>query len=205
MRFLSYEFDEPDDNWYQSNNFVVYPIHYQPEASTAVGSPFYENQIDLIRNIAFSLDSNQYLVVKEHVSNYGYYPHKIYNEIKSLPGVKLIGPSLNIKNILKHCYGVITLTSTVGYEALLLGKPVLVFGDIFYAGHPLCLKVNSIYDISSSFEKLAKVQKESGYDNVAFVLSYKSYTMPGRVIYGADCLNICESSLEYLNGIESSN
>jgi hypothetical protein len=205
MKFLSYNFDRLDNEWLRKSTFYIFPIHFQPEASTSVGSPFFENQLELVRNIAFSLGENEFLIVKEHVSNYGYFNSSVYDEIKSLPGVKLIGPKHNIKDFIKLSQGVIALTSTVGFEALLLDKPVLVFGDVFYNKHPLCRKINSIFEIKKAFSELNERVILGNYNNQLFLLAYKSFTVSGRVIYGEDCLNICNSSLEYLSNLNNGN
>ena len=91
------------------------------------------------------------------------------------------------------------------FEALLLNKPVLVFGDVFYNKHPLCRKINSIFEIKKAFIELNKVAILGDYSNELFLLAYKSFTIPGRVIYGADCLNMCDSSLEYLSNLNDRN
>jgi len=201
MKSALYNFDSIDNDWMGRSIFYVFPIHYQPEGSTSVGSPFFEDQLMLIRNIAFSLDKDEYLVVKEHVSNYGYFAATIYEEIKSLPGVKLIGPEHNIKNIVMKSKGVITLTSTVGFEAVLLEKPVIVFGDVFYNKHPLCRKINSVFEIGDAFSEIEKVIRSGEVDNRLYLLAYKSFTSSGRVIYGADCLNMSASTLNYLKDL----
>ena len=50
--------------------------------------------------------------------------------------------------------GVITLTGSVGYEAWLLGKPVMVFGNVFYDsfnGVFICKNFDTIYDTLNIF------------------------------------------------------
>jgi hypothetical protein len=49
--------------------YVLYPIHFQPEASTLVQAPYYLDQAALIEDISKSLPVGYQLHVKEHVSN----------------------------------------------------------------------------------------------------------------------------------------
>nr|WP_245217460.1 hypothetical protein [Rheinheimera maricola] len=51
-----------------------------------------------------------------------------------LAGVQLISERLHVVALLEHASAVLTVTSQVGFEALLWQKPVYVFGMPFYAG-----------------------------------------------------------------------
>src|SRR5690606_12929500 len=51
--------------------YVLFPIHFQPEASTLVRGPYYLDQASLIEDIAKSLPVGYRLYVKEHMANRG--------------------------------------------------------------------------------------------------------------------------------------
>lgn len=175
------------------SKYYVYPIHYQPEASTVVGSPFYTDQLNIITNLAFSLPSGVKLVVKEHLSNVGLPTIEFYKVIKSLPNVVLVWHEENIKNLIKKSLGVITLTGTAGFEALLLDKPVYYFGDVFYTYHPNAMRIS---DWKMCKEQLSNPRMNCDYDNAAFLVAYRRYTIEGKLDFMKNDFGIAQSLLE---------
>ena len=170
-----------EDSWLKSHKYFVYPIHYQPEASTVMGGPFYADQLNTLTNLAFALPCDSVLVVKEHISNVGFPRVEFYKKIKSLPHVKMVSHKMNIKNLIRYSQGLITLTSTAGYEALLLDKPVFLFGDVFYEFHPLCIKLDGWNDVEKSLREWPVKAASHKYDNMAFLVAYRRYTREGKL------------------------
>ncbi|QNO13413.1 hypothetical protein HYG86_00810 [Alkalicella caledoniensis] len=143
-----------DYNASEKDNFFIYPMHFQPESSTSVNAIFYDNQYEAIKNISFSLPIGTYLYVKDHPNGIGFLQMNFYKKIKKLPNVKYINPQEDTKKLIIHSKGVITLTSTMGYEALLLEKPVITLGKVFYNYHPYCYNISSYNDIFSTVQKV---------------------------------------------------
>jgi hypothetical protein len=162
----------------QAEDYFVFPIHYQPEASTVIGSPFYSDQENVITNLAFSLPPGVKLIVKEHVSNVGFMRKQFYRRLSALPNVVLAHQEVNIKELIRGSRGVVTLTSTAGFEALLLDKPVFYFGDVFYTFHPLAVRLG---DWASATQLLRDERARLSYDNRAFIVAYRRYTAEGRL------------------------
>lgn len=112
--------------------YVLYPIHFQPEASTLVQAPYYLDQASLIEDISKSLPVGYQLYVKEHVSNRGRRPLAFYKRLRDTFGVRLLGPDEDTWTLIRDAAAVAVITGTVGWEGLLFGKPVVTFGDVFY-------------------------------------------------------------------------
>jgi hypothetical protein len=112
--------------------YVLYPIHFQPEASTLVQAPYYLDQAALIEDISKSLPVGYQLYVKEHVSNRGRRPLAFYKRLRETFGVRLLGPDEDTWTLIRGAAAVAVITGTVGWEGLLFGKPVVTFGDVFY-------------------------------------------------------------------------
>ncbi len=141
--------------------YFLYPIHMQPEASTLVLAKYYVDQLATIVNISKTLPLGVYLYVKEHKSALGERFLSFYNQLKKYPNIKLIPHDENTFNLIKHSKGVITLSSTVGWEALFYKKPVLVLGDVFYNGTGLTKKILSFDELSKEVNLVIK--KENQY------------------------------------------
>lgn len=152
--------------------FYLYPLHYHPEASTSLLAREYESEYEVIRNIAFSLPYGTKLYVKDHMSAAGYLDVAFYNKLQQLPNVRIISPNAPTKLMIKQSIGIITLTSTVGYEALLLNKPVITLGNVFYEFHKNCLKCNALSDIPSLLKTLQQEFILPSNYNQNFVLAY---------------------------------
>lgn len=162
--------------------YVLYPLHYHPEASTSVLSPFYIDELNVIRNIAFSLPEGVRLFVKDHVSAYAHPPIAFYETIKRLPNVVLLSPFEPIKELIRKSLAVITLTSTAGYEALVLRKRVFLFGNVFYQFHPDVVRVSGFGELHKLFlTHLFQKTLSTPDDVLSFVASYFLTTYPGTL------------------------
>ena len=166
-----------------SQPFYLYPLHYHPESSTSILAKFYD-EYNLIRNLAFSLPHGTFLVVKDHISATGYEGVEFYKKILKLPNVKLANPKLNSKELINKSLGVFTLTSTVGYEAVLMNKPVAVFGDVFYMRHPLVHQCKGYGDIVNAVKHIDDNQSANYNEyNIRFVGAYDSLCFPLTINY----------------------
>ena len=171
------------DNVDISKPYYLFPLHLQPEASTLMMAPNYVNQIATIENIAKTLPGGHYLYVKEHTSSYGIHNNEFYSKIKSISNVKLISPFFNTRQLINNCIAPIVLTSTVGWEALLLGKPVVVLGEVFYNSSGLTYHVKKIDDLSEVLSKqiiLYKLNKDKLFKFISAInmTSYKGNFSP---------------------------
>jgi len=120
--------EEPDYN----EKYVYYAPHYEPEISTMLMGPFYLNQPALIENIAKSLPVTYRLYVKEHPMMLGFRPSSYYERLREMPNVKLIHPAVSSYELIKNSQLVMVITGTPGWEAVLLGKPVITFGRVYF-------------------------------------------------------------------------
>lgn len=164
--------------------FFFFPLHFQPEASTLVQATYYSDQLNTIRNTAFSLPFPYKLFVKEHSVAVGTRPSSFYKNLNKIPNVVLVSSDENTEELIRESAGVITLTSTVGLEAALSGKPVYVLGDVFYDYHPYCQKAVNFNDLrerimNDLFEK--KYMPSLDEINARFIISYFRNTIEGSM------------------------
>jgi len=172
-------FTEPDYN----EKFLIYPLHFHPEASTLINAWPYIDELPMIKNIAFSLPDGYKLYVKTHPNGFGYEGIQFYKKVKAIPRIKLIHYFINSKELIAKSCGVITLTSTMGFEALMLKKPVFIFGNIFYQVHPYCNKIENIYLLPKILsEGLSKEYNQQLFEkyNLSFLKVYYDCTFSGK-------------------------
>lgn len=121
-------YDEFDPN----EDFAFFPLHYEPEIALLLQAPWHINQLNLISQIARSLPVHYKLYVKEHPAMVEFRPRSFYKALKKNPNVKIINPAISSFDITPHARLVTAITGTVGWEAALLKKPVIMFGNQFY-------------------------------------------------------------------------
>jgi hypothetical protein len=112
--------------------FCFYAMHTQPESSIDVVGSYFSDQVGLINWIARSLPASHELYVKVHPTDMDGKGPDYYRRITQIPGVRLISHSIDARELLRRCSLVFTLSGTIGYEAGLMGKPVITFARNFF-------------------------------------------------------------------------
>lgn len=139
-----------------TENYAYFALHTEPEALFPFSAPFYIDQQWVIKQVARSLPLHYKLYVKDHPLMYGFRTRDYYKEIKKIPNVKLIDPSVDSMQLSQNSKIVINITGTAGWEALLLKKPVIIFGEVFYSmlsSVKKCSDINQLpYLIQSQLE-----------------------------------------------------
>ena len=103
--------------------------------------------MNLVRTLAAYLPTGCRLLVKDHMSMMGRRPYAFYKELESFYNVQVVSPSVSTFELLNKCRAVATNTGTPGWEGFVMGKPVLVFGDVFYRYFPNVLGLEFSQDM----------------------------------------------------------
>lgn len=127
--------------------YVYYPMHYEPELATLLLSPFYYDQLQLVRFIARSLPIHMKLYVKEHPAMVSKRARSFYTSLRQIPNVVLVDHRASSFELTKNAALVTTISGTAGWEGSLLGKPVLTFGDVFYNALSGVTRVHDIEEL----------------------------------------------------------
>lgn len=114
------------------DDYAFFPLHMEPESSLLYMAPFKINQIEAIRQIARSLPVGYKVYVKEHPLMVKYRPRAYYKELKKIPNVKLIDPTIIGFELIKNAKIITVISGSAGWEATLLKKPVITFGKTYY-------------------------------------------------------------------------
>ena len=138
------KFEDPKDE-----DYVYFPMHLQPEMTTMVMAPMYLDQFTLIENIAKSLPISIKLYVKEHPYSVltGKNDPESYERLEKIPNLRFIRPDIPSKDLVEKSKGVLVITGTAGLEALMLKKPVITFGNVFFNKLKMVKKLKNINDL----------------------------------------------------------
>lgn len=113
--------------------YILFPLHLNPEASTMIFAPNFVNQLAVVEALAKNIPMTHKLYVKEHPTMLGRRPRGFYEEINRFPNVRLISAGEDNFRLIRHADLVAVITGTAGWEAIVMGRPVITFGDCFYA------------------------------------------------------------------------
>lgn len=129
--------------------FIYFPMNVEEELSILHYSPFYTNQIEVIRHIAKSIPVDYKLYVKDHIFSEfrGWHDIREYQEIMDIPNVILIHPSYSSSKLIKHSKLVITIRGTASFDAAFENKPSIVFSKTPFSILPSVYTVNSLNEL----------------------------------------------------------
>ncbi|OGF62477.1 hypothetical protein A2926_01985 [Candidatus Giovannonibacteria bacterium RIFCSPLOWO2_01_FULL_44_40] len=161
-------YDDLYDKIDAKENFAFFPMHSEPDVSILLQSPFMDNQIYLADKIARSLPAGFKLYVKDHPTMANYRPRSYYKELKKIPNVKFINPRVTSFELSKMSKIVITIISTAAWEAMLLKKPVITCGDVFYNKLSFVKNCRALEDLPN----LVKTQLENFNYSEAELLNF---------------------------------
>ena len=183
----------------KGEKFVFYALHFEPEAVTQVRNVL-ESQLTIIKMLSETLPEGWKLYVKEHPAQFklntdvGYYfmlqtprfkTKKFYDKIASLKNVVIIEANTSSSLLIEEAQAVSSIVGTVFFEAVLLGKPMIVFSDL----QPV-VKMKDVFSIHSYNEcKLAMGKIANGFQpdysdagNVVRNYIFKEEHMPENIV-----------------------
>ena len=163
----------------RKNDFITFFLHYQPEMTTLPDGGIFVDQFEVLKLMSKICENlNLKLVVREHPAtqknfNWNWRNKSFVDKIQNLGSHILIDDFRESSNdILTHSKAVGTITGTVINESLLIGVPVIAFGD-----HP-CKEYNgySIVQFEGNFNSmLKKINKALFMDKKEIVEEVKAY------------------------------
>lgn len=166
--------------------FILYPLHFEPEAATHVLGPTVRNQVANVQRISALLPEGVRLLVKEHPMSLGRRPAGYYRALQGPANVTVLDPSVDSFDAVARAVGVITVSGTMGWEAYLMGTHVAVLGEVFYRHAPGVASANSDADLRCAIDSwMAGVPAPRRGDKsawAAFVNGYRSVSKPGQFL-----------------------
>ncbi len=168
--------DIPDDV-----EVIFYPLHQEPEATLNYMSEYYANQVSTIENILKCLTPRQVLVVKEHPVDKGALLRPKFHAVrKAASGLYYLPAEVHGRQVLRRATRVVTLTSTVGWEAAAIGRTVYVLGQIFYDHFKGVHRMSGFEALKAALRQPAPGSPASAEELEAFVARMVMASYPGN-------------------------
>jgi hypothetical protein len=142
------DYDEFDPD----QSYVHFPLHAQPERSLMIWTRYYQDFPAVVKNIAQSLPVGMELYVNDHPIMGGVRSSSFYDDLRRFPNVRVISPEVPTSRISTNADSVLTISSTVGLEALVNGVPVVALGEPCYNILDTVQSINSYDEIPEAIQ-----------------------------------------------------
>ncbi len=161
-------------------DYAFFPLHTEPEVTLSVYSKAHLNQIETIRSISHNLPIGMKLVVKEHPWAIGKRNLSFYKKIISIPNVILADPVLSSRDLIKEASLITVIASSIGFEGLILEKPIAVFGNAPFSFLSDTM-IREVKDLSQSSKIINELINDYEYDErdiLAYIAAAISESTP---------------------------
>ncbi len=156
------------ENPVEGERYVYMPLHLIPESSVFVKASFYVDELNLMEQVSKSLPAGWKLYVKEHQAMLGERDLSFYKKASEIANVRVV--QLNYykdpKPWITKSEGVVTITGTAAYEAALMGKKSIVFGDVPFSMIDGITRIRSFEDLPRAIRAFGEI------DNIHSAASY---------------------------------
>ncbi len=121
-----------DDKVLREIRYLLISLHKDPEQALNFQAPFWSSQYNTVSLLTSVLPAGYRLLVREHRNNAGRRPTAYYKDISRLPNVTLIDGFDDQFRYIANADLVVTDNGSTGWEALMLGRPVVTLAESFY-------------------------------------------------------------------------
>ena len=172
-------YDTPPQTHSQDN--VVYPLQYEPEASLLYFAPHIVNQVSFVETMLRALPHGKLLWVKEHPNQFGALGETGWRTLKSrYDNLRFVHGRQNGRDLIKKSGLVVTITSTMGLDGLLLGRNVLVAGNVFYSSFTGAIRTPSYPELSAELNRTSNyAQTDHLAANIEELVEFGRHAYPG--------------------------
>jgi hypothetical protein len=143
--------------------YIYFPLHYQPENTSNPLGEVFDDQFLIIDMLSKYAPDGWKIYIKEHPSQWHpklhgecYRSPDFYDRLVEMPNVQLVPISTPNFELIDHARAVVTITGTAGWEAVVRGKPALIFGHAWYK---FCEGVFYVPSVEKCKEALMKIKK----------------------------------------------
>jgi capsule polysaccharide modification protein KpsS len=129
--------------------YFYYPFNVDAESELYIRNYEYIDQAGVIEKLSAHLPAGYKLYVKTHPGVEGHLSINAYRRLSRLPNVVVLHAKVNSFDVVKSSQGVIIVSSTVGVESYIMGKPTCVIGHwpyVVYGNFPATKNLSEVFD-----------------------------------------------------------
>lgn len=165
----------------EGEDYVYMPLHLIPESSVFVKASYFVDELNLIEQVSKALPIGWKLYVKEHQAMLGERGFEFYKKVKEIHNVRLVQINYykDPKPWIVNAKGVITITGTAAYEAALLGKRSIIFGDVPFALIDGITRIRSFEELHDAILSFGPV--DSLHSSACYIEAVKRAGSPVKI------------------------
>ncbi len=156
-----------------TTDYAFFALHLEPELALLLFAPGYLNQIEVIRSVAYGLPAGMKLVIKDHPVGLHRRSIKFFKKLLEIPNVVLADPYLHTKELIESSKMVVAIGGSVGLEAMVRQKPLLVLGPCatfsMMGKTTMCQKVSDLNFIDQDIRQLLSKYKYNETELLRFL------------------------------------
>jgi hypothetical protein len=160
-RKLRSQYEDQVTNPDYGSKYIYFPLHYQPERTTSPEGGRYVHQYLAIDRLSSFLPNDIQIFVKEHPSQFSSRlkgergrSAQYYTDLCEIPNVSMVPLNSDPFKLIDNSEAIATITGTAGWEALVRGKPAIIFGNAWYRSAPGCHYINNINSTDTLIENI---------------------------------------------------
>jgi hypothetical protein len=166
-----------------SEKYVYFALHYEPERTTNPDGDKFHDQAIALAKLRNMVPTEYSIFVKEHPTHL-YRADKgvrgrsplLYDYISNIVGVTLVPKDLDSLDLIKNSSLVASISGSAVFEAAVLGKPSIKFGDAWFNECPNVFSWHQELD----FKEILNKEVRTVDDVVEYLFHLeKNYSVPG--------------------------
>ncbi|MFN0075960.1 MAG: hypothetical protein ACKVY0_05750 [Prosthecobacter sp.] len=173
----------------RGTKYVLVCLAFQPELTSNPFGGIFLHQWLMANIVAHSVPEGYEVWIKEHPAQFvslggtsSYRNTHYYQLLARLPRVRLVPLNADQFDLIDNSLAIATLTGTVGFESMARGKPVLIFGSVWYSRCQMAYKIRSLKDCRAAMQQILSRQPGEG---VPLLLLLKELEL-GAFRFGAE-------------------
>lgn len=177
-RYLYKKYEQYSANFSLPKDYVVMFLHFQPERTSVPEGLNYCHHWRGIFEVSQAIPDNFSLIIKEHPAMFRrrldlrVRDQFFYESTHNLPNVKIAPLWFDTFDLVDRASMIVTLTGTVGFEAIARNKPVLTLGVAAYKDHPSVFNASSATDIRAAVHGALDFSRHSQSNNLDHYLKW---------------------------------
>ncbi len=194
--------------------YIFVALQCEPERQSCPVGGVFTHQYLMVDLLSKLVPQGWKVYVKEHRSQFKKYQSaersktvESYEYLASMPNVELVSLDTSSFELIDHAQATVTVAGTVGWESLVRGKPVLLFGQSWFSACKGVFMAHSIEDCQSAIETINngfKIDPEEikCFAHVVEQNSYRGYIDPvyeqmGLISPEENAMNLAQAIYEY--------
>jgi hypothetical protein len=151
-----------------SRPYIYFGLHYQPEATTSPEGDLFVDQMLAVSLLAANTPEDWIIYVKENPFQFNHNSDGQTNRQKSCYSdatanhkIQFVPLETDSFGLIDHAKAVPTIRGTMGWEAMAIRKPLIVFGHTWYEFYEGVLGVRNDDDAGLSFIEAYEYSREN--------------------------------------------